>query len=147
MTDYEKRKGRRVIVSLAQTWELQIFIIPAGTCILDSNCYSAASSMIFMQCTNANKSSVGHLCVGRFGTREVLHGSHQSGLVADCFLCVQLAVFVKDNQTYVAYHGPLPRSNILMALHDVMHHCDYDQVKFVNHAFNPVCIVNVRLQR
>ena len=130
-----KRKGYRTIAALNQHWQLQVFITPPGICILDSDSYSKSRSMIFMQCTNANKSSVGHVCLGRYlNTTKYISGLHVSGIVDDFFLCIQQGVFVRDNQLYVVFHQLIP-PKIDITLSDMIENCSNDKSSFVTNAF------------
>ena len=98
-----RRKGHRDLVCLNSRWQQQVFLAPPGICTLDSNCYKLSSSMIFMQSTNTNKSSVGFVCVGRLRTMQGMLKGCQSGLLGDSFLCILQFIFVKDDELYIAY--------------------------------------------
>ena len=88
-----RRKGKRWLACLDQSWQLHVFVAPPGICIVDCPSYEKTSSMIFMQCTNASKSSVGFVCVGR---QRCSHHS-KSGLLDNCFLCIVQAIFIKNS--------------------------------------------------
>ena len=113
------RKGYRVIASLDQQFKLSVYVTPPGICIHASKSYHQSRSMIFMQCTNCNKSSSGYVCVGRLRpnkTKRSITRLHQEGSVDDCFLCIQQGVFIgNDNEMYVVYNKLIPPINISLS--------------------------------
>ena len=112
------RKGYQVIASLDQQFKLSVYVTPPGICILASESYCQSRSMIFMQCTNCNKSSSGYVCVGRYrpiGTKSRITQLHQHGSVDDCFLCIQQGMYIDDdNELCVVYNKLIPPINITL---------------------------------
>lgn len=98
------RKGHRLIAELGHNWELRAYMAPPGAAILASPTYQHSPTLIFMQCTNARKASVGMICVGRLLTANSKLKYHKQGEVKDSFFCIQQCVFLKDDELYVAYH-------------------------------------------
>ena len=130
------RKGYRVIASLDQQFKLSVYVTPPGICILDSESYCQSRSMIFMQCTNCNKSSSGYVCVGRYlpvGTKSCITQLHQHGSVDDCFLCIQQGMYIDDdNELCVVYNKLIPPIN--MTLSEIIQWSS-DNISFVTKVF------------
>ena len=104
----DKRKGKRVLASLNETFELSVYMAPPGVAILAPSEDNMFSGIVWMQCTNATKFEVGYICVGRYNNtqpRQKKFANMNAGHVDGCFLCIPPEFyFDSDSDLGVAYH-------------------------------------------
>ena len=68
----KRRKGRRIITCIDDDWTLHVYLVPSGISILHYAYYfKSITSMIHIQCTNFQYSSVGYLSIGRYRKHQI----------------------------------------------------------------------------
>ncbi len=143
-----RRKGKRVIVSLDQQWNMVVLLAPPGFGIVNCIKYRDHPSLISMQSTNADKTSVGFVAIGRHtfypGTRRRRSRFRNlpAGPVSDCFLCIPQAFFYNDQGIlFVVYHKLSRRKTSNYTLSELLQRCK-SSFSFVTSAFESVKTVD-----
>ena len=63
----KRHKGRRIITCIDGDWTLHVHLVPSGISFLHEDHYfKQTTSLIHIQCTNFQYSSVGYFSIGRF---------------------------------------------------------------------------------
>ena len=137
-----KRKGLCVLVRMDDTWKITALMAPAGICILDSPSYRTILSSIFFQCTNCDKSSVGHTCLGRQSytddsrQRQPRFSSlNKPGNIPGCFLAIPQAIVFYSDEPRVVFHRLDEEKIRTTTVSALIAACRSDQLSFVRKLF------------
>ena len=135
-----KRKGRRLLAVLHPNWHVDVFMAPSGVALVNESNLHLIQALLFMQCTNAEHSSVGYICIGRYtyrsrGQKRKPFKDIYSGPVNKCFLCIPQGFFFRGEVLFVIFHKLLASGSDRMTVLETMRAANNDPHSFVQSAF------------